>query len=329
MSFDVTYVVPLKWNDTSETAEMTDYLERLSAHLDVIVVDGSPLEVFEEHSAAWSSFVKHVRPDPDLRFLNGKVDGVTTGVRAAGTEKVIVADDDIRFDEFALARMVELLDAHDLVLGQSYLRPTPWHAQWETARILLNRAVGVQFSVSMGLRRSLFLEMGGYDGDVMFENLELMRSMLYAGARIAAPADLFVKHLAPDRKWFWSQRVRQAYDDFTLPGRMTLWLSLAPLTVRAIAKRRWGGVAAAALGSIVVAELGRRRGGGAAFYPPTAPLFAPAWLAERALCSWAAVWQRLVRGGIPYRDGVIPRAATPRRELRPRIEERVRRARGQ
>jgi hypothetical protein len=225
--------------------------------------------------------------------------------------------------------MVELLDAHDLVLGQSYLRPTPWHAQWETARILLNRAVGVQFSVAMGLRRSLFLEMGGYDGDVMFENLELMRSMLYAGARIAAPADLFVKHLAPDRKWFWSQRVRQAYDDFTLPGRMTLWLSLAPLTARAIAKRRWGGVAAVALGSIAVAELGRRRGGGAAFYPPTAPLFAPAWLAERGLCSWAAVWQRLVRGGIPYRDGVIPRAATPRRELRPRIEERVRRARGQ
>lgn len=320
---DGTYVLPLKWSADSGVDEMTRYLERLAGWIDVIVVDGSPLEVFENHAREWSPFVKHIRPDPDLRFTNGKVDGVTTGVRAAGSDNVVIADDDIRFDERSLERVISLLGDHDLVFAQSYLDPTEWHAQWEEARILLNRAFGVQYPVAMGLRRSMFLAIGGYDGNVMFENLELIRSMRFAGARVAAPDDLFVRHLAPDRDWFWSQRVRQAFDDLTLPGRMALWLSLGPLAVTAVAKRRAGLIGGAAAVSIGIAEVGRRRGGGARVYPPTAPLFAPAWLAERAICSWAAVWHRVRTGGIPYRGGVIERAATPRRELRARIRQRL------
>ena len=320
---DATYVLPLKWADTSASAEMTEYLGRLAGWIDVIVVDGSPLEVFEYHAELWTPMIKHVRPDPDLHFTNGKVDGVTTGVRAAGTESAVIADDDIRFDEASLGRVVDLLRDHDLVFAQSYLDPTPWHAQWEEARILLNRAIGVQFPVAMGLRRTMFLRMGGYDGDVMFENLELIRSMRFAGARVAAPNDLFVRHLAPDRDWFWSQRVRQAFDDFTLPGRMAVWLSLGPLAMRSLVRGRPGRIAAGALGAIAVAEVGRRRGGGARVYPPTAPLFAPLWLGERAICSWVALWHRMRTGGIPYRGGLIERAATPRRELRARIEQQL------
>ena len=319
MTLRATYVLPLRWDSTRATAEMTTYLEWLSSQVDVIVVDGSPLEVFEHHAERWSAIVKHVRPDDDLTFVNGKVNGVTTGVRAAGTDAVVIADDDVRFDEASLARTVELLDDHELVIVQSYFDPTPWHAQWDEARILLNRAVGAHFPAAVGLDRKTFLAIGGYDGDVLFENLELIRSMRFGGARVAAPADLFVRHLAPERAAFWSQRVRQAYDDFTLPHRMTLWLALGPLALRA----RPRSIGIAALASIAVAELGRRRGGGVKVYPATAPLLAPAWLAERTVCSWIAVYLRVFNGGVPYRGGVLKRSATPRRELRRRIARRL------
>ena len=317
---EATYVLPLRWARRGDTDEMTTYLRWLSTRVEVvIVVDGSPPDVYEHHAGAWSSLVKHTRPDSDLSFVNGKVNGVTTGVRAAGTDAVIVADDDIRFDEASLDRTIDYLHDHQLVIVQSYFDPTPFHALWDEARILLNRAFGVHFPAALGINRSLFLAIGGYNGDVLFENLELMRSMTYAGARVAAPTDLFVRHLAPESDAFWSQRVRQAYDDFALPLRMALWLSLLPLASRA----RLRTVLSAALTSIAVAEVGRRRGGGATVYPARATLLAPLWLAERAVCSWVALYHRTLGGGVPYRDGRLLRAATPRKELRSRIEQRL------
>ena len=71
-----------------------------------------------------------------------------------------------------------------------------------------------------------------------------------------------------------------------------------------------------------VAEAGRRRGRGVSVFPPSASLFAPAWLAERAVCSWLALGTRVVRGGIPYAGGVIRDAATPAWRLRRRFAER-------
>lgn len=323
MKVDATYVLPLRWHDALGSAEMTQYLRWLSGHMDVIVVDGSPSEVYELHSELWSAHVKLIPPDPSLDFVNGKVNGVTTGIRSSGTDALVVADDDIRFDEASLERVVDELQNHDLVIVQSFFDPTPWHAQWDEARILLNRAFGVHFPAAIGLRRSLFLEVGGYNGDVLFENLELIRSMRFGGARVTQPNDLFVRHLAPERKAFWSQRVRQAYDDFTLPGRMAAWLSLVPLSATALYRRRYGQIVASVVTVVAVAEVGRRRGGGRDVYPATVPLFAPLWLAERALCAWGAVWYRTVKGGVPYRDDVIKRAATPRKELRARIRDRL------
>ena len=323
MKHEATYVLPLKWHDTDASSEMTSYLEWLSAYLEVIVVDGSGLQVFEHHEGLWSRFAKHIRPDPDLTFANGKVAGVTTGMRSAGNDRTIVADDDIRFDEVDLERVIALLDQNDVVVVQSYFDPAPWHARWDLSRILLNRAIGVHFPAAMGLRRSTFLRAGGYDGDVLFENLELIRTMRFAGGRIAAPSDLFVRHLPPQQAAFFSQRVRQAYDDFTLPARMALWLSLAPLTVGAALRGRQRAILAGAVASMGMAEIGRRRGGGARLYPVGAVLFAPLWLLERALCAWVALWYRLARGGVPYRDGILKSAATPPRKLRSRIRRRL------
>lgn len=316
---DATYVLPLKWSGRGETAEMTAYLQWLSSRLQVIVVDGSPPDVYEHHADAWSAFVKHIQPDADLVFINGKVNGVITGVRAAGTDAVIIADDDIRFDEASLERTINYLHDNQLVIVQSYFDPTPFQALWDEARILLNRAFGVHFPAAMGISRDLFLAIGGYDGDVLFENLELIRSMSYAGARVAGPTDLFVRHRAPQSGAFWSQRVRQAYDDFALPHRMALWLSLIPLALRARART----LLMVALASVAMAEVGRRKSDGASVYPARASLFAPLWLGERAICSWVALYHRSIGGGVPYRGRRLRRAATPRSELRSRIERRL------
>lgn len=316
----LTYVLPLRWNDDAGADELTFYLRWLSAQVqEVIVVDGSAADLFEGHRRRWGSYISHLPPDPSLTFRNGKVAGVTTGMERASLEAVVIADDDVRYDRAGLERMAELLADHDLVRPQNFFEPLPWHAAWDTARTLLNRAFGADYPGTLGLRRGIFERTGGYDGDVLFENLELMRTVDAAGGTSAAPLDLYVRRLPPTTSHFLGQRVRQAYDEFALPGRLVLWLTLLPAVGWTVATRS-ARAASVGLGlSIGLAELGRRRAGGARYFPAHTSLFAPAWLLERGLCAWIAVVQRVSRGGVAYRDGVLERAATPRRDLRQRL----------
>jgi hypothetical protein len=315
----LSYVLPLRWEEDSGLDELTFYLRWLAERAEVIVVDGSPPALFSAHAERWREHVRHVEPDPRLNFRNGKVNGVATGVGLAGHEAVVIADDDVRYDESALRRVVELLESHDLVRPQNYFDPLPWHAAWDSARSLLNRSVGRDYPGTLGIRRSLYQRVGGYDGDVLFENLELMRTMRAAGGREAAPLDLYVRRLPPETSRFLGQRVRQAYDEFALPGRLALWLGVVPFVLDCLARRRFARLGTAAAAGIAVAEVGRRRGGGAQVFPARASLFAPAWLLERGVCSWLAIAQRLGRGGVAYSDGILERAATPERELRRRL----------
>ena len=135
---------------------------------------------------------------------------------------------------------------------------------------------------------------------------------------MARPLDLYVRRLPPTAAHFRSQRVRQAYDDFALPARMALWLALAPAATVLLARRQAAPMLGAAALSVSLAELGRRRAGGRGRFPASASLFAPLWLAERALTSWLAVWSRLARGGVRYGDMVIERAGSSPAELRRR-----------
>jgi hypothetical protein len=319
VSPDLSYVLPLRWDEERDSDELTDYLRWLSNLVDLIVVDGSTADVFAAHRSHWQELATHIPPDPDLEFLNGKVDGVFTGVRRARFDAVVIADDDVRYDLVSLWAIRCLLEHNDLVRPQNYFVPMPWHALWDSARSLLNRAVGADFPGTLGFRRSFFIAMGGYDGNVMFENLELIRTVAAAGGREAAPLDLFVARRPPAPGAFWRQRVRQAFDDLAMPVRLVIFLSVIPLTTFAIATRRIRWVAGAALASVLVAERGRRRGSGTQAFPARASLFAPFWVSERAVCSWLAVASRFVYGGIRYRAGVIATAATPTRRLESRF----------
>lgn len=321
---DAAYVLPLRRERPGPVAELAAYLRRVGGLVpELLVVDGSSPPLFRRHREALAGTgARHLAPHTDLRFRMGKVNGVLTGVRECARERVVIADDDVRYDEAALRRTVALLGEADLVRPQNYFDPLPWHARWDTARSLLNRVftgdsafpVG-DFPGTLAVRRSTLLAAGGYDGDVLFENLELMRTVRAVGGTVATPLDLYVARRPPDAAHFASQRVRQAYDDFAIPARMAAWLALAPATLAVAARTRGGAVGVGALMTVGVAELGRRRAGGAAVFPLSGSLLAPAWLAERALCSWLAVGARL-RGGARYRGGRLPRAATPLRRLR-------------
>jgi hypothetical protein len=169
----------------------------------------------------------------------------------------------------------------------------------------------------LALRRSAFIAAGGYDGEVLFENLELIRTIAAAGGEVVVRRDIAVERLAPTAQRFWEQRVRQAYDEFARPARLVAFLGVAPVAVVLARRARWA-LAALALGAIGVAEFGRRRDGGTGMFPATTPLFAPLWLAERAVTSWLALASRVFRGGVPYRGRVLRRSATPMRRLQDR-----------
>ena len=311
LSGSLSYVLPLKWSaeDDARAPELTAYLSWLRDLTEVIVVDGSPDPLFARHHAAWRTFGTHVRPDPDLSYRNGKVNGVTTGVRLASFDKVVIADDDVRYDQRGLDRVAALLDDAELVRPQNYFDPMPWHARWDTARCLLNRAVARDYPGTFGLRRSTFLAMGGYNGDVLFENLELLRTVRAAGGREISPLNLYVLRQPPSTARFLSQRVRQAYDDFAQPWRLALWLAIVPMTATALVRRKFGQVLMGALGVVAVAEVGRRRAGGRRVYPAITSLCAPFWVLERGICSWIAVHQRIGHGGVRYAESRFATAA--------------------
>ncbi|MGW3893021.1 glycosyltransferase [Micromonospora chokoriensis] len=312
----MTYVLPLRWHSDSGLAELTDYLRWLADRVDVLVVDGSKPDLFARHADAWAGLVRHLPPDTTGSGLNGKVLGVHTGVRAAEHEHVVIADDDVRYDEAGLTAVHLLLDQVDLVRPQNYFDPLPWHAWWDTGRTLLNRALGADYPGTLAVRRSAFLAIGGYDPDVLFENLELIRTMRAYDRSEATPAWLYVRRLPPDAAHFRGQRVRQAYDDLAQPARLLTALAVLPALATAVAARRPALVLAAAAGTVALAEAGRRRAGGTAVFPPATALAAPVWLLERGVCGWLAVAQRFLLGGVRYGDGRIRRAAHRTRSLR-------------
>ena len=317
VALPVTYVLPLRRRAVADD-DLGPYVRSLVALAEVIVVDGSDAEVFAAHGAAFGPAVRHVPVDSDLRGRYGKVNGVVTGVRAASHERIVVADDDVRYGEAELRRMASLLESADVVRPQNYFDPCPWHARWDTARTLLNRAFAADYPGTLGVRRSTLLKAGGYDGDCLFENLELIRTVEAVGGTVLHAPEVYVRRLPPTVRHFWSQRVRQAYDSFAVPVRLAGELAILPGVVAALARRRVRPVAMGAGLAMGMAEAGRRRYGGARVFPATASLLAPAWIAERAVCAWLAVGSRLVLGGVPYAGAVLSKSANPRRELRRR-----------
>ena len=322
----VEVVIPVRWDGgedlahTARVAEMAQYLDRLAQWADVTVVDGSGEQRFLQHQREWAHAVRHCAP-AQLPGVNGKVVGAMTGVHLSRHELIVLADDDVRYDEQSLSAVAQALVTADLVRPQNVFSSWPWHARWDAARTLLNRALGSgDWPGTFGVRRTILRATGGWDADVLFENPELVRTVKAAGGRTAVAGDVVVPRLPPDAAHFWSQRVRQAYDDFAQPWRLVPSLAVVPAVVACLVQRR-GRALGSGLAVVLLLAEGGRRGALARVVPRDVPLWAPLWVLERGVCSWLAVAE-WVRGGVRYHGVRVGTAAHSRREIGRRLSRR-------
>jgi hypothetical protein len=309
-----TYILPIRRvrANRQEIDELAQYFGKLTQeNCEVIVVDGSSAEIFAEHNRAWRKLCRHVTVDRQYTYLNGKVNGVHTGVDLASCESIILADDDIRYTAEDIGRACELLERHDMVRPQNYLAPLPWWGRMEAARMLINRGVlrTGDYPGTCAFRRSVCLRFGHYDGDVLFDNEEIVRHFVVNAANVCYALDFFILKRPPTlRKWL-EQRPRQAYEDFDMRFKTVLFMSLLPA---AIALGLLSGIPAALAFLFVVsicagllAGCGLMRDQAYNFLPVHVILYAPLWVLERSLSVYWALYWRVAHGGYPFGEQLL------------------------
>lgn len=304
-----TYLLPIRRVRASrrEAEDFARYFRSLAdAGCEVLVVDGSPPEVFAAHARAWAGACRHVAVDPQYKYLNGKVNGVHTGVDLASCELVVLADDDIRYTAEDVARACALLERHEMVRPQNYLAPLPLWARTESARMLINRGAlrAGDYPGTCAFRRSACLRVGHFDGDVLFDNEEIVRHFALNGADVVCATDFFILKRPPTFAKWLEQRPRQAYEDFVMRAKTALFAALIPsalaLAWLAGARAALAFVFVVALASVLVAARGLVRDAAYRFFPASTLLYAPLWVLERAVSvHWAFYW-RARYGGYPF-----------------------------
>ncbi|MBA3881909.1 MAG: glycosyltransferase family 2 protein [Chthoniobacterales bacterium] len=309
-----TYLLPIRRGafTAPEAQEFASYFAMLrTADCEVVVVDGSPEEVFSQHSQTWRGVCRHESVDRRFGYMNDKVNGIHTGVEKSSREKIILADDDIRYTPADVERMCALLDEAEVVRPQNYLSPLPWWAAMEAARMLINRAtlrIG-DYPGTCAFRRSTMLRVGHYDGDVLFDNEEIIRHFAAAGASIQYAIDFFIHKRPPQHAKWKEQRPRQAYEDFGLRGKTALFASLPILMLLSALLAGFGGlllcIVLIVLVACGVAVLGRGRGEAANFFPAWVPAYAPLWVFERSFSTYWALYWYFRHGGYPFGDKLL------------------------
>ena len=309
-----TYLLPIRRSEFSEVEahDFVAYFGTLTAaDCEVLVVDGSPPGVFKQFDESWSAACKHLRVDQRFGYLNDKVNGIHTGLEIASCEKILLADDDIRYTPADVEKMCALLDEYEMVRPQNFLAPRPWWARIESARMLINRAtlrIG-DYPGTCAFRRSTMLRVGHYDGDVLFDNEEIVRHFAAAGASIFYAVDFFIEKRPPSlRKWI-EQRPRQAYEDFALRAKTLFFFSLpfvilvSGLLAGCLGMALW--LAILSIFSIALACAGGARGLASEYIPPSMCLYAPLWIFERMVSTYWAIYCYAARGGYSFGDKVL------------------------
>ncbi len=297
--------------DAEEAENFKTYFRLIAdAGCEVLVIDGSPPDVFAEHAQIWRGVCRHAPVDSQYKYLNGKVNGIHTGVALAEHNRVILADDDIRYTPENVRRIADLLEKFDMVRPQNYFRPLPFWAKTEAARMLINRAFISEgdYSGTLGVTRNAMLRFGHYDGDVLFDNEESVRHFRFKNAKIKYARDFFILKLPPTFEKWIEQRPRQAYEDFVMHAKTVFFLALPVDFVLTQIVAGWRTaliyVLIIALGSIFAAARGL--GDGAPrYFPPLIIFCAPFWIVERSFSTYWAFYWYFTRGGYPFGDKVV------------------------
>lgn len=289
----------------TDMQEISCYLALLnSAGCDVIVVDGSPLEVYAAHEGAWFNLCRHVKIDSRYHSSSSYINSLYTGAALASCQKIIAATEKVRYTPEDVLRMCELLEHFELVRPQNYLFPLNWWSQLESAGILVNRTLfpGGDAPETFGFLNSTFHKFCSRK-DKTFETAEdLARQFIIHQSKVCFALDFLIqKNSSPFSEWC-SQCFRETYKSFSFGLRPCIFLLLLPLGILLQFFLGTGPLlfytASVLLGIITIAFVGRFRGG-SRFFPLRLSLAAPAWLFERILCHYKTLFWLLTPGGHP------------------------------
>jgi hypothetical protein len=149
---------------------------------------------------------------------------------------------------------------------------------------------------------------GHYDGDVLFDNEEIVRHFRFKGARIKYARDFFLLKLPPTFSKWIEQRPRQAYEDFVMRAKTLFFLSLPIVLALTTLNAGWSltliYIVLIAIGSVITAACGLTDGA-VRFFPRSIVLYAPLWIAERSISTYWALYWYFTRGGYPFGDKVV------------------------
>jgi hypothetical protein len=294
-----TYLVVIERDrePADDLRDLASYLSTISvADCEVIVVDGSPSPIFESNRAILRWVSRHVAARPRHRNFTGGIDSVRTAVDVSGCDKIIIADENVRYHPDAIESVCDLLDLHEVVEPQDYFEPLPWWSGIEAGRMLVHRGVEPlpDHGATFGIRRSSIRGLRGVD--IAWSNGEdAVRRLASQGAEVFSACEIFVRRLPPPLDHWLRELPRQADDDFAMPVKTAFFFALLPIAIVLSALggiRLAGGYASAiALGSMVLAVRGRS--GAATFFPLRACLCAPIWVFERSLSVYWALFRKL------------------------------------
>ncbi|MEA2236233.1 MAG: hypothetical protein QOC81_957 [Thermoanaerobaculia bacterium] len=281
----------------SDLRDLAAYLSTLSVSgCEVVVADGSPAMAFDENAKILRWVGRHAAVRPRHRSFSGAIDPIRAAIDFAGCEKVVVASQNVRYDEQAIDSLCTLLDTHEVVEPQDYFDPLPWWSGIEAGRMLVHRGVdplpdhGVTFGMRKWPVRGLrTIDAAWSNGD------DPVRRLASQGAEVFSAVDVFVRRMPPVLSEWLRERPQQADDDFAMPLKTVFFFALLPMAALLAVvggARLAGGYAGAVIcASMVLAIRGRM--GASAFFPMRACLAAPLWVLERSVSVYWALFRKL------------------------------------
>jgi hypothetical protein len=290
------YVVHVQ-GATASTGELRDlaaYFSSLGvAGCDVVILDSSPRLQFELNARILRWVGRHVAVRPEYRMPGG-VDLVRAAVSYAACEKVIVANEDVRYTAEAIGQLCDLLEAHEVVEPQDYLHPMPWWSGIDAGRMLIHRGIEPQpdHGATFGFRRSAIRGLRGLPAS----SDSHARRLAAVGAEVHSASDVFVRREPGALSDWMMSRPRLAGGDFALPFKTAFFFSIMPvmLLLAAVGGLRFAGVYASVIAFASVGLAARGRAGSAALhFPLRACLFAPVWVLERSMSVYWALYRKL------------------------------------
>src|SRR5207253_4169110 len=121
-------------------AEFAAYLSTIAVAGFEVIVAELP-DTFDENDRVLRWMGHHVRIRPQHRSFSGAIDPLRVAMDVATCDKVIVADERVRYSVDALREISALLDGHEVVEPQDYFDPLPWWGGFDAGRMLMHRGI--------------------------------------------------------------------------------------------------------------------------------------------------------------------------------------------